>query len=139
MVVWAWCIGSGVWWATDLAVECPQAELFRTGAQRDLFTAGVEIWVLRGLYPNVCACRCVRVLDGLLRVFAGYVADGSLRDWIDGRRLYAGDPAGALARALDLAVQSAWGLDHAHGRGGGAPGRSSPSAYCSTPPWAGSS
>ncbi|MDK0524351.1 protein kinase [Streptomyces sp. ML-6] len=104
-------------WATDLAVKCPRAELFRTDAQRDLFTAEAEIWVSLGLHPNVCACHYVRVLDGLPRVFAEYVADGSLHDWIDDRRLYAGDPAEALARILDVAVQAAWGLDHAHGRG----------------------
>ncbi|MGW1188749.1 protein kinase domain-containing protein [Streptomyces sp. NPDC002559] len=104
-------------WATDLAVKYPRAERFRTDAQRDLFTAEAEIWVSLGLHPNVCACHCVRVLDGLPRVFAEYVADGSLRDWIDDRRLYAGDPADALARILDVAVQAARGLDHAHGRG----------------------
>lgn len=104
-------------WASELAVKCPRAELFRTGEQRDRFTAEAEIWVSLGLHPNVCGCHYVRVLDGLPRVFAEYVAGGSLRDWIDDRRLYAGDPAEALARILDVAVQAAWGLAHAHDRG----------------------
>jgi WD40 repeat protein len=104
-------------WGTDLAVKCPRAELFGTEAQRDLFISEAEIWVSLGLYPNVCGCHYVRVLDGIPRVFAEYVPDGSLRDWIDDRRLYAGDRADVLARILDVAVQFAWGLVHAHDRG----------------------
>jgi WD40 repeat protein/tRNA A-37 threonylcarbamoyl transferase component Bud32 len=104
-------------WGTDLAVKCPRAELFGTKAQRDRFIAEAEIWVSLGLYPNVCGCHYVRVLDGIPRVFAEYVPGGSLRDWIDDRRLYAGNQADALARILDVAVQFAWGLAHAHDRG----------------------
>ncbi|MEU9020167.1 serine/threonine-protein kinase [Actinomadura sp. NPDC048394] len=104
-------------WATDLAVKCPRPELFTAEAQRDRFIAEAEIWVSLGLHPNVCGCHYVRVLDGVPRVFAEYVPGGSLRDWIDDRRLYAGGPAEALARILDVAVQFAWGLAHAHDRG----------------------
>ena len=103
-------------WDTDLAVKCPRAELFRTPGQRDRFVAEAEIWVSLGLHPNVCGCHYVRVLDGIPRVFAEYVPGGSLRDWITDRRLYAGDRAEVLARILDVAVQVAWGLAHAHGR-----------------------
>ena len=104
-------------WRTDLAVKCPRAELFETEAQRERFVAEAEIWVSLGLHPNVCGCHYVRVLDGLPRVFAEYVPGGSLRDWIDDRRLYAGGQAVALARMLDVAVQFSRGLVHAHGRG----------------------
>ncbi|WP_308197976.1 serine/threonine-protein kinase [Saccharopolyspora soli] len=104
-------------WGADLAVKCPRVELFGTEEQRERFIAEAEIWVSLGLHPNVCGCHYVRVLDGIPRVFAEYVPDGSLRDWIDDRRLYAGDRAAVLARILDVAVQFAWGLAHAHGRG----------------------
>ncbi|GAA4520151.1 hypothetical protein GCM10023191_096660 [Actinoallomurus oryzae] len=104
-------------WDADLAVKCPRAELFRTRAQRDRFIAEAEIWVSLGLHPNVCGCHYVRVLDGIPRVFAEYVTGGSLRDWIHDRRLYAGGRAEALTRVLDVAVQFAWGLAHAHDRG----------------------
>ena len=97
-------------------MKCPRAELFRTRGQRDRFIAEAEIWVSLGLHPNVCGCHYVRVLDGIPRVFAEYVPGGSLRDWIDDRRLYAGDRTDVLARILDVAVQVAWGLAHAHGR-----------------------
>jgi serine/threonine protein kinase len=104
-------------WATDLAVKCPRAELLARRAQRDRFIAEAEIWVSLGLHPNVCGCHYVRVLDAVPRVFAEYVPGGSLRDWIDDRRLYAGGRTEVLARILDVAVQFAWGLAHAHDRG----------------------
>jgi hypothetical protein len=56
-------------------------------------------------------------MDGVPRVFAEYLPGGSLREWIDDRRLYAGTEGEALARILDLAVQTAWGLQHAHDHG----------------------
>ncbi|MFE3443151.1 WD40 repeat domain-containing serine/threonine protein kinase [Nocardia sp. NPDC059180] len=102
---------------TDLAVKCPRPERFDTEEQRERFIAEADTWVSLGLHPNVCACHYVRDLDGIPRVFAEYVAGGSLRDWIRDRRLYAGDPAEALARILDIAVQIAWGLAYAHSRG----------------------
>jgi WD40 repeat protein len=104
-------------WDTDLAVKCPRAEMFDTAARRELFIAEAETWVSLGLHPHVCACHYVRQLDGVPRVFAEYVAGGSLRDWIVDGRLYEGGPAAALARMLDVAVQFAWGLAHAHDRG----------------------
>ncbi|WP_175411750.1 protein kinase [Streptomyces sp. TRM64462] len=104
-------------WDTDLAVKCPRPELFRTPEQQRLFVREAETWVSIGLHPNVCGCHYVRVLGGIPRVFAEYVPGGSLRDWIRDRRLYAGAPAQVLARIMDLAIQTAWGLQHAHERG----------------------
>lgn len=104
-------------WGTDLAVKSPRPEMFTDASGRARFIAEAEAWVGLGLHPNVCACHYVRVLDGIPRVFAEYVRGGSLRDRIDDGRLYAGDPPGVLARVLDLAIQAARGLDHAHSRG----------------------
>ncbi len=104
-------------WDTDLAVKCPRTELFRSASQRNRFVAEAEIWVSLGLHPNVCACHYVRVLGGIPRVFAEHVSGGSLRDWIVDRRLYDGGRRDVLARVLDIAVQFAWGLAHAHDHG----------------------
>jgi serine/threonine protein kinase len=46
-----------------------------------------------------------------------YVPGGGLRQWIEDRRLYQDGPSAGLARVLDVAIQVAWGLGHAHGRG----------------------
>ncbi|GAA1991621.1 serine/threonine-protein kinase [Amycolatopsis minnesotensis] len=104
-------------WAVELAVKSPDPRLFQDEEQQREFIAEAETWVSLGLHPHVCGCHYVRVLDGVPRLFAEYVAGGSLWDWIEDRRLYAGGPDEALARLLDVAVQIAWGLDHAHGRG----------------------
>ncbi|MER5421145.1 protein kinase domain-containing protein [Streptosporangium roseum] len=104
-------------WGTDLAVKCPRPELFQGAADRERFVTEAEVWVSLGLHPNVCACHYVRTLGGIPRVFAEYVAGGSLRDWIDDRRLYEGTEREVLTRITDFAIQTAWGLEHAHRRG----------------------
>ncbi|WP_406314464.1 protein kinase [Streptosporangium sp. NBC_01639] len=104
-------------WGTDLAVKCPRPELFQSAADRERFVTEAEVWVSLGLHPNVCACHYVRTLGGIPRVFAEYVAGGSLRDWIDDRRLYEGTEREVLTRITDFAIQTAWGLEHAHSRG----------------------
>ncbi|MEU9474510.1 protein kinase [Streptomyces sp. NPDC048191] len=103
-------------WRIDLAVKCPNADWFETDAQKALFVAEAEAWVSLGSHPNVCGCHYVRSFDGVPRVFAEYVSGGSLHDWIADRRLYADGRDAAVARVLDVAVQIAWGLSHAHSR-----------------------
>ena len=48
------------------------------------------------------------------RIFAEYIEGGSLQDWIDDRRLYAGGRADVIQRILNIAIQFAWGLQYAH-------------------------
>lgn len=104
-------------WGIDLAVKCPRPELFTSAADRERFVNEAETWVSLGLHPNVCSCFYVRTMGGIPRVFAEYVPGGSLREWIDDRRLYQGGHQEALARITDVAIQVAWGLAHAHDRG----------------------
>ncbi|MFD8820912.1 protein kinase [Streptomyces sp. NPDC059605] len=104
-------------WGTDLAVKSPRGELVRDPRGRDRFVAEAEAWVSLGLHPHVCGCYYVRTLDGVPRVFAEYVRDGSLRDWITRGTLYEGNRDQVLVRILDLAVQAAHGLEHAHAQG----------------------
>ncbi|MER8034108.1 WD40 repeat domain-containing serine/threonine protein kinase [Streptomyces hydrogenans] len=104
-------------WGIDLAVKSPRAEVFRDPGDEELFVREAETWVSLGLHPNVCACHYVRVIEGVPRVFAEYVDGGSLAEWIRDGRLYAGGAREALARVLDVAVQMARGLDHAHHKG----------------------
>ncbi|WP_326764478.1 protein kinase [Streptomyces sp. NBC_01591] len=103
-------------WGTDLAMKCPKPEHFRNAESRQRFVTEAETWVKLGLHPHVCSCYYVRTIDGIPCVFAEYATGGSLKDWIDDRRLYAGGQSRALARILDMAIQMAWGLEHAHSR-----------------------
>ncbi|HPA18596.1 MAG TPA: protein kinase [Verrucomicrobiae bacterium] len=101
-------------WNTDLAVKSPRAEYFATEEQKENFTRECEAWINLGLHPHIVSCHYVRRLGGIPRVFAEYVEGGSLAEWVQDRRLYEGGPDRALGRILDIAIQTAWGLHHAH-------------------------
>ncbi|MEV7044044.1 protein kinase [Amycolatopsis sp. NPDC051061] len=104
-------------WDADVAIKRPRPELFRTDADRERFVREARTWIDLGLHPHVCNCHYVRTLDGVPHVVAEYVPGGSLADRIRDRRLYAGSGREVLARILDVAVQAAWGLAHAHALG----------------------
>jgi serine/threonine protein kinase/DNA-directed RNA polymerase subunit RPC12/RpoP len=109
-------------WDTDLAVKCARPDILSREHGAADFEAEAEAWVNLGLHPHTVSCYYVRRLGGIPRVFAEYAGGGSLQDWIrdeDGQpgRLYEGGPGRALARILDVAIQFAWGLHHAHGQG----------------------
>jgi serine/threonine protein kinase len=101
-------------WNMDLAVKSPRRECFQTEAQKENFTHECETWINLGLHPHIVSCQYVRVLGGIPRVFAEYMEGGSLKEWIDSRKLYAGGPQEALKRILDIAIQMALGLHYAH-------------------------
>lgn len=104
-------------WGIDLAMKQIRPDIVVTLRDRQQFVDEAEAWVALGLHPNLCCCHHVRRLGGLPVVFAEYVPGGSLRDWITDGRLYQGTADDVLRRVLDVAIQFAWGLEHAH-RGG---------------------
>ena len=104
-------------WGIDLAVKRPHAARWGAAPRTERFIAEAEAWVSLGLHPHVCTCHYVRVVDAVPCAFAEYVGGGSVRDWISDGRLYEGTDAEGLARVLDVSIQTAWGLAHAHNRG----------------------
>jgi len=104
-------------WNTELAVKSPRQEVLEASGGIEAFSAEAEAWVELGLHPHIVTCHYVRALGGVPRLFAELVEGGSLEDWIEDGRLYAGGPEAALARILDVAVGFAWGLGYAHERG----------------------
>ncbi|MHB2018417.1 MAG: protein kinase domain-containing protein [Candidatus Xenobia bacterium] len=101
-------------WDFDLAVKSPKEEFFLTEEGRETFIQEAETWVNLGLHPNTVSCYYVRTLGSIPRVFAECVDGGTLLDWVWYGSLYKGNPTDVLGRILDVAVQIAWGLDHAH-------------------------
>jgi serine/threonine protein kinase len=83
-------------------------------ADRKNFLAELQTWIDLPEHPNLVPCRFFRTVDAEVLIFAEYVEGGSLRDWIDSRRLYEGGPSVALERMLDVAIQFAWGLHCVH-------------------------
>ncbi|MBI3273034.1 MAG: serine/threonine protein kinase [Planctomycetes bacterium] len=104
-------------WDLDLAVKSPHPGIFQSPRGKEEFIREAETWVHLGIHPHTVSCHYVRVLGGTPRIFAECVDGGSLADWIRDERLYAAGPAGALGRILDVAIQMAWGLSHAHDQG----------------------
>jgi WD40 repeat protein/serine/threonine protein kinase len=104
-------------WNMDLAVKCPRTEFFQSEQDKADFEREAETWVKLGLHPHLATCHYVRRLGGVPRVFAEYVSGGSLAEWIRSRKLYARGPTRSLERILDIAIQFAWGLQHAHEQG----------------------
>ncbi|MCB9535004.1 MAG: protein kinase [Myxococcales bacterium] len=104
-------------WAVDLAVKTPLWRHVRRMGGIDDFVREAETWVNLGGHPHIVTCYFVRRIDGLPRVFAEYVAGGTLADWIADGRLREGGDRQHLARALDVAIQMVWALDHAHRHG----------------------
>ncbi|MFH1882635.1 MAG: protein kinase, partial [Planctomycetota bacterium] len=104
-------------WNMDLAAKSPRIDLFKTLQQKDNFIRECETWINLGMHPHIVSCYYVRTLGGIPRIFAEYVEGGSLKDWIESRRLYEGGPKKSLERILDIVIQMAWGLQYAHEKG----------------------
>jgi WD40 repeat protein len=104
-------------WNVDLAVKCPRPEFFRNDQDKENFKLEAETWVKLGLHAHTVNCYYVRQMGGIPRVFAEFVGGGSLAQWIRQKKLYAGGPDKALERIVDVAIQFAWGLQHAHEQG----------------------
>jgi len=83
-------------------------------AERRSFLAELQTWIDLPDHANLVPCRFFRTMDSEILIFAEYVEGGSLVEWIDSRRLYAGGQKLALERMLDVAIQFAWGLGCLH-------------------------
>jgi len=101
-------------WDMDLAVKSPKPQFFQTEHGKRSYEQEAQTWVELGLHPNIVTCYLVRRIGGIPRLFAEFVPDGSLREWIIDGRLYHGGKGAALLRILNIAIQFAWGLEHAH-------------------------
>ena len=104
-------------WDIDFAVKSPKPAFVLSESGKQSFERECKTWMDLGLHTNVVTCYFFRRIGGIPRVFAEYVADGTLKDWIADGRLYRGTKEDILERIFDIAIQFAWGLDHAHSKG----------------------
>ncbi|MDR1297191.1 MAG: protein kinase [Deltaproteobacteria bacterium] len=108
-------------WQRELALKLPYRNIMEPKYFQSLKNEA-ETWVALGLHPHVVTCHYVRPLMGVPSIFMEYISGGSVKALLDsglagGQGLFQGDETQRTARALDLAVQAAWGLEYAHGRG----------------------
>ncbi|AVT33666.1 hypothetical protein C6361_34220 [Plantactinospora sp. BC1] len=104
-------------WNVELAVKVPRPELVWSPEDVASFEREAESWVELAPHPHVAYCAYVRRVDGLPLIFAEWVDGGSLAGAVRDRRFYRHGARRSLRYALDVAIQCAWGLDHAHRHG----------------------
>lgn len=95
-------------WNTELAVKTAKLDALEKAGGIDSFEKEAETWVNLGLHPHIVCCYYIRRANQIPLLFAEYIDGGSLKQWIMERRLT------TVEQILDIAIQFAWGLHHAH-------------------------
>jgi serine/threonine protein kinase len=109
-------------WRRELALKLPYRSVMEPEYFKSLKNEA-ETWVALGLHPHVVTCYYVRPLMGVPAIFMEHVQGGSLKELMDPDPdgapppLFRGDASERTLRFLDLSIQAAWGLAHAHARG----------------------
>ena len=98
---------------TGMRFAVKRAKGLSEGERRN-FLAELQTWIDLPEHPNLVPCRFFRSVGDEVLIFAEYVEGGSLKDWIDSRKLYEGGAEKTLERILDIAMQFAWGLHCVH-------------------------
>ncbi len=104
-------------WGVHLAVKSPKIVPKASRQWVETFEHECETWINLAPHPNACTAYYVRRLGGIPRVFIEYVRGKDLEHLIANKDLYEGGHYESLKRMLDLAIQFAWGLQHAHRQG----------------------
>ena len=113
-----WCVHHESWDA-DLAMKRPQPRYFAEGSdkRKEQFIKECEHWIDLGLHPNIVSCYYVREIGGVPTIFSEWMDGGSLSDRIKDGSLYEGTEDNIQERILDIAIQSARGLQYSHENG----------------------
>lgn len=104
-------------WGVPVAVKSPLERFLTKRGWVDTFEHECETWINLSPHPNTVKCYYFRRLGGIPRVFVEFVDGQDLFHLINEKQLYEGGHDAALVRMLDIAIQFAWGLGHAHGEG----------------------
>jgi serine/threonine protein kinase len=104
-------------WHVEIAAKVPHPEYAKQGAPLDRFETECETWSNLGLHPHTVHCYFVRRFAGIPIVFVEYVDGGTLAQWIRSGVFRRSEDRPSLTRILDVAIQIAAGLEHAHRAG----------------------
>ena len=94
--------------ALDLAVKTPLPKTLATASGRLRFLREAEAWIGLGLHVNICTAYYVQELGGLARLFIELIDGDGLDVWMKSKN------ARSLTGRLDMAIQVASGVHHAH-------------------------
>ena len=106
-------------WNVDLAMKRPQPRFFAEAGdgRKEEFIQECENWINLGLHPNIVSCYYVREIGGVPTIFSEWMDNGSLKDRIRDGSLYEGTQKEVQERILDIAIQTARGLEYSHENG----------------------
>ncbi len=100
-------------WDRVLALKMPLLHLVSSPALRERFVREAETWVGLGVHPHIVQCWYVLNISGVPCLFLDFMTGGSLKD-----RQQAGTIGpGQWPEVMELVMQVAQGLGHAHSRG----------------------
>ena len=100
-------------WDRVLALKMPLAHLVSSPALRERFVREAETWVGLGVHPHIVQCWYVLNISGLPCLFLDFMTGGSLKDLQQAGKI----GPGQWPEIMDLSMQIAQGLGHAHSRG----------------------
>ncbi len=101
-------------WQTDLAAKIPLAAQHLNHSR---LREEADLWTRLGLHPNIVYCHYVQIIDQIPCIFVEYVPGCNLEEFVETGQLYdvpANRSEAILERILDIAIQTARGLQHAH-------------------------
>ncbi|MBN1551735.1 serine/threonine protein kinase [bacterium] len=90
------------------AVKTMLASSLKNQTREHAFLRELQTWIDLPKHPHLNQCFFFRTIDEKLSVFAEYIKGGSLKEWIQKKKL------ASIQHVLDIAIQCAWGLDAAH-------------------------
>lgn len=92
------------------AVKILNRRCLQKNSMKRLFLRELQNWIDLQSHPHIIRCRFFKTIDNQLAIFSEYTEAGSLKQWIrDGKTR-------SLQQILDIAIQTAWGLEAAHRR-----------------------
>ena len=100
-------------WNLDLAVKVLHSEAAENMTYQEGFLREATTWVSLGVHPNIVQCWFVRECNGVPALFLDFLIGGSLEAWVKEGNLQPND----WAKMLDIIIQTADGLTHAHSHG----------------------
>ncbi len=104
-------------WNAELLVQVFQPKVVQQIGGQENFQAQMKAWVDLGMHPHLVTCYYVRSLERTCLILTELVTGSTLHDAIRQGHLYQESSAQNLRRILDIAIQSAWGLDYIHENG----------------------
>ncbi len=102
-------------WNREMAVKIPHSRFTANAEIKKSFEEECLTWINLGLHPNIVPCHYIKTIGQNFCIFSEFLTGGSLLDFIRTKRLYQESYAGEkIARIIDIAIQMARGLEHAH-------------------------